>query len=70
MQVKIGDIVAVKENSLEHPAIKEAIETCLARPAYVEFDQKTMSGKLLRLPDRSELNSEINESLIVEFYNR
>ena len=69
-QVKIGDIVAVKENSLEHPAIKEAIETCLARPAYVEFDQKTMSGKLLRLPDRSELNAEVNETLIVEYYNR
>ncbi len=69
-QVKIGDIVAVKENSSEHPAIKEAIETCLARPAYVEFDQKSMSGKLLRLPDRSELNADINETLIVEYYNR
>lgn len=69
-QVKIGDVIAVKEHSLEHPAIKEAVETCVSRPAYVEFDQKTMSGKLVRLPDRSELNPEINETLIVEFYNR
>lgn len=69
-QVKVGDVVAVKENSLDHAAIKEAVETCLSRPAYVEFDQKTMSGKLLRLPDRSELNADINETLIVEFYNR
>ena len=69
-QVKVGDIVAVKENSLDHPAIKEAVEAALNRPAFVEFDAKKMAGKLLRLPDRSELNQEINETLIVEFYNR
>ena len=69
-QVKVGDVIAVKENSLEHPAIKEAVETCLSRPAYVEFDKNKLTGKLLRLPDRSELNQEVNETLIVEFYNR
>ena len=69
-QVKVGDVVAVKENSLEHPAIKDAVETCISRPAFVEFDQKKMSGKLVRIPDRSELNQEVNETLIVEFYNR
>lgn len=69
-QVKVGDIVAVKENSLDHPAIKAAVEACMSRPAFVEFDQKTMSGKLVRIPDRSELNAEVNETLIVEYYNR
>ena len=69
-QVKVGDIVSVKENSLEHPAIKEAVETCLSRPAFVEFDPKKMTGKYLRLPDRGELNQEVNETLIVEYYNR
>ena len=69
-QVKVGDVVAVKENSLDHPAIKEAVETCTHRPAYVEFDQNKLTGKFLRLPDRSELNQEVNETLIVEYYNR
>lgn len=69
-QVKPGDIVSVKENSLEHKAIKESLESQVKTPAYVEFDAKKMSGTYTRLPDRSELNSEINESLIVEFYNR
>ena len=69
-QVKVGDIVAVKENSLEHPAIREAVETTLNRPAFVEFDPKKMTGKLVRLPDRSEVNQEVNETLIVEYYNR
>jgi len=69
-QVRIGDVIAVKENSLDHPAIKEAVETTLTRPAFVEFDKNKMCGKLLRLPDRSELNPDINETLIVEYYNR
>ena len=38
--------------------------------SFVEFDKKKMSGTYLRRPDRSELNPEINESLIVEYYNR
>ena len=68
--VKPGDVISVKENSLDHPAIKEAVETCLSRPAFVEFDTKKMTGKYLRLPDRGELNQEVNETLIVEYYNR
>ena len=67
---KVGDIIAVKENSIDHPAIKEAAETCISRPAFVEFDKNKLCGKYLRLPDRSEINQEINENLIVEYYNR
>ena len=69
-QVKPGDTVSVKENSLEHPAIKASLEANANKPAFVEFDEKKMSGTYVRYPDRSELNSEINEALIVEFYNR
>ena len=34
------------------------------------FDKTKMTGKYVRYPERSELNADINESLIVEFYNR
>ena len=68
--VKPGDTVSVKENSLEHPAIKAALEANKTKPAFVEFDNKKMSGTYVRYPDRSELNQDINEALIVEFYNR
>ena len=68
--VKPGSTISVKENSLEHPAIKASLEKNATKPAFVEFDSKKMSGTYLRLPDRSEFNPEINESLIVEFYNR
>ena len=69
-QVKPGDVVSVKENSLQHPAIIASVEATMNRPAFIEFDPKKLSGTYKRLPDRSELNQEINESLIVEYYNR
>ena len=69
-RVKPGDVIAVKEQSLDHPAIKAAVEATLNRPAYVEFDANKLTGKYLRYPDRSELNPDINEALIVEYYNR
>ena len=68
-QVKPGDVITVKEQSIDHPAIKEAVETSLGTPKFVEFDKAKLTGKYLRLPERSELNPEINESLVVESYN-
>lgn len=67
---KPGDVIAVKENSKEHPAIKAALEAKTKRVEFVTYDEAKMAGTYVRYPERSELNPEINESLIVEFYNR
>jgi small subunit ribosomal protein S4 len=67
---KVGDIISVKENSKSNPAILGAIEATVSVPAWVSFDKKNLTGKFVRLPERSELNSEIDETLIVEYYNR
>lgn len=67
---KPGDVISVKEQSLNHAAIKAAVEATLNYPAFVEFDKDKLTGTYLRYPDRSELNQEVNESLIVEYYNR
>ena len=69
-EVQPGDIITVKERSLEHPAIKNAIEAGATVAPFVEFDAKKMTGKFVRYPERSELSADINESLIVEYYNR
>ncbi|MDD6224282.1 MAG: 30S ribosomal protein S4 [bacterium] len=69
-RVKVGDVIAVKENSKDHPAMKAALEKVTKRVEFVTFDDKKLEGRLVRLPERSELNADINESLIVEFYNR
>lgn len=67
---KPGDVISVKENSLEHPAIKASLEAGVKTPTYVEFDNKKLTGTYLRYPERTELSADINESLVVEFYNR
>ena len=69
-RVQVGDVIAVKEQSVNHPAIKAALEATHNRVEFVTFDENKLSGTYVRLPERSELNPEINESLIVEFYNR
>ena len=68
--VKAGDVISVKEKSLNHPAIVSSLEDKRVVPAYLEFDPKKLSGKYVRIPERNELNSEVQEQLIVEFYNR
>ena len=67
---KVGDVISVKENSKNHPAIIDSLEQNRTVPAFLEMDKKNLTGKYLRTPERSELNPEINEQLIVEFYNR
>ena len=68
--VKPGDVVAVKEYSKDHKAIKEALEAINNTVEYVTFDKNKLEGTYVRLPERSELSADINEALIVEFYNR
>ena len=67
---KVGDVISVKENSKNHPAIIDSLEQNRTVPAFLEMDKKSLTGKYLRTPERTELNPEINEQLIVEFYNR
>jgi small subunit ribosomal protein S4 len=65
-----GDVITLKEQSMEHPAVKAALENVHNRVEFITFDDKKKTGTYVRYPERSELNADINESLIVEFYNR
>lgn len=69
-QVKPGDVISIKENSKEHPAVKASLEAINNRVEFVTYDEAKMAGTYVRYPERSELNPEIKEALIVEFYNR
>lgn len=68
--VKPGQTIEVKEKSLNLAAINDALEATLSTPAFVDVDKNTKKGKYVRLPERAELNAEVNELLVVEFYNR
>ncbi len=69
-QVKPGDVVAVRENARNMKVIAEALEANITIPSFVEVDKENKKGTFVRLPERSELNQELNESLVVEYYNR
>ena len=69
-RVKPGDVVSVKESDRELAVIKSSLEALLNRVEFITFDENKMAGTYVRYPERSELNADINESLIVEFYNR
>lgn len=69
-RVEPGQTIGVREKSRNLDVIKEAIETTTFVPDYLTFDADKLEGTYSRLPERSELPAEINESLIVEFYSR
>jgi len=68
--VKVGDVISIKETSKSHPAVKASLEAKLNRVEFVNYDENKMEATYVRLPERNELNMDINESLIVEFYSR
>lgn len=68
--VKPGQTIALREKSRNLAVVKEAMESRVHIPEYVTFDAQKMEGTYVRLPERQELTQEINEALIVEFYNR
>ena len=69
-RVKVGSVISVKEGSLDHPVINECLGMDINIPAFVEVDKTKKTGTYLRYPEREELNNEVNEALIVEYYNR
>ena len=69
-RVKPGDVVSVKESDRDLAVVKASLEALLNRVEFITYDENKMAGTYVRYPERSELNADINESLIVEFYNR
>lgn len=69
--VKPGDVITVKENK-DNATIKANLEANSTRPVqeWLEFDQKTLSGKVLRLASREDVELPIEEHLIVELYSK
>ena len=67
---KPGDVISVKESDKDMAIIKSSLEALQNRVEFVTYDENKMAATFVRYPERSELNTEVNESLIVEFYNR
>ena len=67
--VKPGDVVAVRERSKSLEVITNSVASA-AKYSWIEFDAKTLTGKYLNVPVRTEIPETINEQLIVELYSK
>lgn len=72
MLLKEGDVVTVREGSRKLTYFKELPEVAKGRsvPAWLQRDLQTLSATVLRMPERSEIDGNLNEQLIVEYYSR
>ena len=71
-QVKIGDVIEIKEGSRKVPMFSEAMETVVRRgvPNWIEVDKDNFKGILKALPGREDLTMPMQEQLIVELYSK
>lgn len=69
-QVKVGDVISVKENRQDIEMFKALKEVKVIMPKWLEFNAETLTGKILALPERDDIELDIREHLIVELYSR
>ena len=70
--VKPGDVISVREKSRNSVRIKEIVETNAKRviPAWLDMNRDTLTGKVLKLSDREDIDYDVEEHLIVELYSK
>ncbi|WP_342254284.1 30S ribosomal protein S4 [Spiroplasma endosymbiont of Zeiraphera isertana] len=69
-RVKIGDKITITEKAQKNAKIIEALSANASTLPFIEFNKKTFIGIYVRHPLRDELNTDINEALVVESYGR
>ena len=69
-RVKVGDVVAVKENKRELEMFKQLKDMKMVMPKWLEFNSASLEVKILALPQRDDIYLSIKEHLIIELYSR
>jgi small subunit ribosomal protein S4 len=71
-QVKAGDVITVRERSRAMDHFKTAMEQIARKtvPAWLSADAGNFAGRIVNLPERTDIDSALQEQLIVEFYSR
>jgi small subunit ribosomal protein S4 len=69
-QCKPNDVIVVKDKAPSKALVKSALETANLVPSHLELDKDKLAGKINSVVSREEVNIEINELFIVEFYSR
>ncbi|PWI58642.1 30S ribosomal protein S4 [Sulfoacidibacillus thermotolerans] len=70
--VRIGDVITVREKSAASPKFKELLESAGSKTvvSWLERDLDARSGKVIRFPERHEIDVPVTEQLIIEYYSR
>lgn len=70
--IKQGDVITVREKSKNSERMKEIVETNASRlvPKWLDMDKNTLTGKVVALPARDDIDYEVEEHLIVELYSK
>ena len=69
-QVKPGDVIKVREKSLSSPKFQEIKDMTVGIPAWLSVDRDKLEGKVLADPTRDQIDTPIEEHLIVELYSK
>jgi len=69
-QVRANDVVTVKPNSNAEGVIRAASELVAVVSPWLQADHDALNGKVLKAPDRTEIDTPVQEQLIVEFYSK
>lgn len=69
-QVRAGDVLAVKQGTGAEAIIRDATELTAQVPAWLQADHDGLTAKVLRMPERREITTPVQEQLIVELYSK
>ena len=71
--IKAGDVIEVRESSRSSAKFSKLVgpdAPLVVTPAWLERDKDALKGKVIRLPERSDIDFEVEEHLIVELYSK
>jgi small subunit ribosomal protein S4 len=69
-QVREGDVISLSDKSTAKEVITEATAMITSVPAWLQADHDALTARILRLPDRGEITTPVQEQLIVELYSK
>ena len=68
--VRPDDVITVAEGSSAEQVIRDATDLTASVAPWLQADHEALTGKILKLPERSEIDTPVQESLIVELYSK
>jgi small subunit ribosomal protein S4 len=69
-QVRVGDVVTLKVDAPVEQIVRDATDLTASVPAWLQADHDNLSGKVLKAPERDEIDAPVQEQLIVELYSK